>query len=106
MGEQALQLRAEHELAVRQQRVEERLDAEAIAREEERLAITVPEREREHAAKALDAGFAPLFPRVDDHLGVALRAEHVTARHERRDERLLVVDLAVEDDDDARILVV
>ena len=59
----ALQLRAEHELAVRQERVEERLDAEAVAREEQRLAVPVPEREGEHAAEARRRTPRPTPPR-------------------------------------------
>ena len=106
MREQALQFGAEHELAVRQKRVEERLHAEAVAREEERLSVPVPEREGEHPAEPLDALLAPLLPGVDDDFRIALRAEHVAARGELRDELLVVVDLAVEDDDDAAVLVV
>jgi len=43
---------------------------------------------------------------VDDHLGVALRPEDVPERDELRDQRLEVVDLAVEDHDDRAVLVV
>ena len=79
----------------------QRLHAEAVAREEQRLAVAIPQREREHAAEALHARFAPRLPRVDDDLGVAAGAEHVAERCQLRDQRLVVVDLAVVDDDDA-----
>ena len=98
VGEQRLQLGAEKKRAVRERRVVERLDAEPVAREEERLPVAVPEREREHAAEALDAALAPRLPRMHDHLGVALRAEGVAEPRELGNERLVVVDLAVEDD--------
>ncbi len=100
------QLRAEDQRAVGEPGVVERLHAEAVAREEERLAVAVPESEGEHAAEAFHAALAPCLPRVDDHLGVALRPENVSERHELGDQLLEVVDLAVEDDDDGAVLVV
>src|SRR5512135_1428406 len=105
MSGKRFELRAEDELPLRQQRVVERLHAEPVASEEQRLPITVPQREREHAAEALDAGFAPLLPGVDDHLGVALRMKAVPTARELRNELLVVVDLAVEHDDHAAVLV-
>ena len=42
---------------------------------------------------------------MNDDLGVAPRAKHVAERGQFRDQRLVVVDLAVVDDDDAPILV-
>ena len=42
-------------------RVVERLDPEAVAGEEELALALVPDREREHAVEALDAGRAPLL---------------------------------------------
>ena len=89
----------------RQQRVVQRLDAEAVARQEQRLLVAVPQREREHAAEALDAVLAPRLPGVHDDLGVAARAEDVAERLQLGDQLLVVVDLAVEDDDDAAVLV-
>jgi hypothetical protein len=106
MRQERLQLGAEHEQAVRKLRVMKRLDPEAVAREEQGLAITVPQREREHAPEALDALLAPLLPGVNDHLGIALRAEDVAQGRELGDQRLVVVDLAVEDHHDAAVLVV
>ncbi len=94
------------QIAVGQQRVVQRLDAEPVAREEQRLLVAVPQREREHAAEALDAALAPRLPRVHDHFGVAARAEGVPERRQLGDQLLIVVDLAVEDDDDAAVLVV
>jgi hypothetical protein len=42
---------------------------------------------------------------MDDDLGVAARAEHVTQRDELRNQLAIVVDLAVEDDDHRAVLV-
>ncbi len=106
MHEQRLQLRAEEHQAIGQHRVVQRLHAEAIAGHEQRARVPVVEREREHAAETLHALFAPRFPRVHDHFGVALRVEHVPERFELRNELLVVVDLAVEYDDDRAVLVV
>ena len=88
-----------------QQRVVHRLDAQPIAGEEQRLAVAVPEREREHAAKARHALLAPGLPGVDDHLGVAVGAKDVAQRLQFGHQLLEVVDLAVEDDADAAVLV-
>src|SRR5262249_10273207 len=64
-----------------------------------------PEREGEHAAEVLDAIGAPRFPAVHDHFGVGLRAKHMAEGLELRNQFLIVVDLAVEDDDDGAVLV-
>ena len=106
MREQRLQLGAEQQHPVGQDREVHRLDAESVAREEQRLAIAIPQREREHAAKARDARLAPFLPRVHDDLGVAARAERMPAGGQLDDEFLIVVDLAVEHDGDSLVLVV
>src|SRR5262249_11137331 len=59
---------------------------------------------------ALDAfqqsGKAPLLVAVHEHFGVAvIRAESMTARHELGPQPAMVVDFAVEGDDDGAILV-
>ncbi len=54
----------------------------------------------------LDEIIAELFVEVDDHLGVAARAERVAERREFGDQRPIVVDLAVVDDDHRAVLVV
>ena len=74
-------------------RVVEGLDAEAVARAEERLLLLVPEGEREHAAQLLQAVHAPAPVRAQDHLGVRRRAEGALAEHLAHLD--VVVDLAV-----------
>ena len=105
LRQQRLQLGAEEQRAVAQHRVEHRLDAQPVAGEEQRLLVAVPEREREHAAEARHALLAPGLPGVDDHLGVAAGAEDVAQRLQLGHQLLEVVDLAVEDDADAAVLV-
>ncbi len=105
MGQQRLELGAEDEQPVGQQRVMKRLHAEPVAREEQRLPVAVPQREGEHAAEALDAGFAPLLPGMDDHLGIAPGVKAVAALGELGNQLLVVVDLAVEHDHHAAVLV-
>ena len=104
--QQRLEFRSEQQRAVGQHGVEERLHAQPVARHEQRLAIPIVEREREHAAEAIHASLAPGLPRVDDHLGVAARVEHVPEGLQLRNQFLVVVDLPVEDHDHRAVLVV
>ena len=105
MLEQRLQLRAEHHRAPRKLGVEERLDAEPVARQEEHPPAAIPERKREHPPESLDAVFAPCLPGMDDDFGVGARVEAVAERNELGDEFLEVVDFAVEDHRHAVVLV-
>jgi hypothetical protein len=102
--QQRLQLRAEHEASGRFG-VVERLDPEAVARQEERTARRIPDREGEHAPQALDAALARFLVEVHDHLRVRARAEVMAAGRELRGELAVVVDLTVEDDPDRTVLV-
>src|SRR5215218_3612366 len=61
--EQGLDLGREVENAVRDC-VVERLDAEAIARHDERARVLVPERQGKHAPEAVEARFSPLTKSV------------------------------------------
>ena len=105
VGQERLELGAEEQRAVVEQRVVQRLDAQPVPRHEQRLLVAVPQREGEHAAKALHAGFAPLLPGVDDDLGVALGVEAVAGGLQFGNQFLVVVDLAVEDHDHRAVLV-
>ena len=105
MGQQGLQFGPEEQVAVVQQREVHRLDAQAVARHEEGLAVAVPQRKGEHAAQSLHAVFAPGLPGVHDDFGVALGVEHMAQRLQLRNQRLEVVDLAVEDDDHRPVFV-
>ena len=106
MHEQRFQFGAEDQHAVVEHRVVERLHAQAVACQEQRLAVAIRYREREHPAKALHARFAPSLPRVNDHFGIAAGAEHMAQRLQFGNQFLVVVDLAVVDDRDAAVFVV
>ena len=80
-GEDRLDLRSE-EQRVAGARPVERLDAEAIADQQQPALRRVPDREREHAAEAVHAVVAPLLVGVDDGFGVGLRAVAVAVRLE------------------------
>src|SRR5712691_6535201 len=105
VAQQRLQLRREHE-AVAGDRVVQRLDAHAVAGKEERVLHAVQKAERELAVETLDHLLAPLFPAVDEHLGVGLRREHVAGGEQLLAQLEVVEDLAVLDDPHGRVLVV
>ena len=105
MHHQRLQFGAENEFTGVEESVIQRLDAEAVAHHEQRFLLAIPQREREHAAKARDAGFAPGLPGVDDDFGVGVGAEDMAERLEFGHQLLEVVDFAVEHDDHAAVLV-
>ena len=73
-GQERLDLGAEHQVAA-QLRVVERLDAQAVAREDQLLDAVVPDGEGEHAAELLGAVGAPFFVGVDDDFGVGVGTE-------------------------------
>ncbi len=78
--------------------VVERLLPEPVARDEQAALGVVPDGEGEHPGEPFHARFAVDRVRVQDHLGVAPRAEPAPGRHELGAELAEVVDLAVEDD--------
>src|SRR6266849_2080622 len=69
------------------------------------MVTSVPEGECEHATEVVHAADAVVLIEVDDRLGIAGRAEDVTASHEIPAEIVEVVDLPVEDDPDRTVLV-
>ena len=75
--------------------VVERLDAGAIAREDEAAPRVVPEREREHSVQHGEAGLPVLLQVQEQSLGVALRAEDAATRLEVAPQLAKVVELAV-----------
>src|SRR5207249_11563074 len=85
--------------------VVERLLAEAVAREQEAAPSSVPQREREHAAQHPNAVLAVVLVQMDDDLRVRVRGYAVSTLDERRLKLLVVVDLTVQNEDDAAILV-
>jgi hypothetical protein len=76
-----------------------------VAREQQPTPPPVPDREGEHPAELGDHAFAVLFVEMDQRLGIGAGAEPVPLGHQRRAELLVIVDLAVEDQQDAAVLV-
>ena len=100
-----LQLRGEDQPAIGEKAVVERLFAEAVAREEQRLAPLVEERKGEHPVEALETRLAPLLPGMNDDLGIAARSKHMAERGEFGHQRLEIINLAVEHDADRAVFV-
>jgi hypothetical protein len=81
----------------------ERLYAETVDGHEKLASARVPEREGEHPAKAPDELPAELLVAVHKDLRVGTRLEGVAAASQVVPQLAVVVDLAVEDDDDRSI---
>ena len=75
--------------------VVEGLDAEPVARAEERLATGIPDAKRPHAVEPLDAPLAPFAVRREDDLAVRGGTETMSLRRELLPQLDVVVDLAV-----------
>ncbi len=104
-AQQRLDLGSEIQPAV-DRRIVQRLDADAVAREKQRLRSGIPDRQAEHAAQPRDGVAPPLLVCVDDRFRVGGRVEPVPVRLELGAQLVVVVDLAVEHDPDGAILVV
>src|SRR2546427_12484252 len=83
-------------LAVRQQGVVEGLDAEAITREKEALAVR--DRKRKHPAELLHALRVVLLVQMQHYLGVGVRRKAMPLLLQDRSQRAMVVNFAVEYD--------
>jgi hypothetical protein len=96
--QQRLDLAGEEQPArLRRARIEQGLDTEVVAVEDElALALTkVGDGERPHAVEACRAARAPFLIRVDDDLAVAAGAKDVPGGHKLGVQLAVVVDLAV-----------
>ncbi len=78
--------------------IEERLDAQTIARREQRALALIPDGEREHPVEAAETLLAETLIEVEQHFGVGSTDEVVAGGSEVLGELHVVVDLAVEDD--------
>ncbi len=103
--QQRLQLRRKQQSTVGQKTIIERLLAQPVAREEQRFASGVPQRERKHAIEPLEASLAPLLPGVNDHFGIAASAKNMAQCSKLGHQRLEIIDLAVKNDTDGAIFV-
>ena len=99
-----LDLAREHPLTA-DRGVEQRLHAVAIASEQQRAAPPVVQREGEDAAELVHQSLTHVLVQMDEHLGVRRAAEPMTAALQVDAEFAMVVDLAVEDDEDLTVLI-
>ena len=83
----------------------EGLDAKDVAGAHQALLLVIPDGEGKHTAQTLQHRNAPLLVAMQNGLGIALSLEVITASNELLAKLLIVIDLAVEGDDDAAILV-
>ena len=104
-AQQRFQFRSEEQPAVREKTVIERLFAEPVARQEQRLTPLVRQGEGEHPIEAIEARLAPLLPSVNDDLRVAASAKDMSQRRQFGHQLREIVDLAVEDDADRMVFV-
>ncbi len=82
----------------------EGLDPERVSREQGLAALVVVKGEGEHAPQPVEEPQAPLAVAVEQHLGVARRAEAIPARLELAPQSAEVVDLAVVDHPDPTVV--
>ncbi len=85
--------------------VVQRLLAETVAGGQQTPAVVVPDCDGEHPAQMLHAVVAILFVGMHDGFGIAVCAEAVTPARQFFAQLAMVVDLAVEDDQDALIFI-
>ena len=102
---EGLQLGREGDRAVVESRPDERLLAEAVAREHESAPVGVPEREREHPVEPFDEPRPIFLVEMRQDGRVAAAAHLMAACRELLPELGKVVELAVEDRDDRAGLV-
>src|SRR5262249_39878281 len=76
-------------------RVVQRLDAVAVARQQQRALMPVPQRQREHAVEAQERPLAPFPEGVKDDFRVAGRAELIAQRLELDAQLAEIIDFAV-----------
>src|SRR4051812_27641716 len=98
MGEDALQFRSEENFAVLQ-RVVQRLDAHPIARKKQLAFGVDPYADAEHTAKPGERILAPAKESFQYDFCVAMTLKYESFGLQFRAKLLVVVDLAVEDDD-------
>src|SRR3954451_3302544 len=86
--------------------VEQRIDAEVIARHEQRLLLAIVDDERELAVDLVEKVDTFVFVKMQEDFDVAVRAEDVAFLLERVSELAIVVDLAVAEEDERAVFAV
>lgn len=82
-----------------------RLDPQRIARDEQFLPPRIPDREGIHAAHALQHVRAAPLIELEQHFAVALAGEHRALGDQLGADRLVIVDLAIEGQHQAAVMV-
>src|SRR5712664_3196045 len=85
-------------------RVIQRLDAHVIADEKQRSLFIVPKRECKHAVQTRETVLAPLGPRSQQNFRIRMRAKLMTFGGELFAQLAIVVNLSVQDHDEAPIV--
>ncbi len=85
--------------------IEQRFDAQAIPGQHQALAAVIPEGKAKHPAQLVNAVRTVFFVEVDDNLGIGLRVECVAPALQLRAQFPVVVDLPIEHDLNAAILI-
>src|SRR4029450_11434959 len=86
-------------------RIEQRLFAEAVARDEQPAAGSIPDREDIHALESVDEVDPVLLVQVDENFGVRSRGERVPGGQQPAPQGREVVDLAVQHRPDGAVFV-
>ena len=87
-------------------RVVHRFDSEEVARDEKRVVDRVVDRKAEHSAQARKQILLPLLKAVNQDLAVGVGVEPVTFGDKLLPELLIVIDLAVEGQNEGFVLIV
>ena len=104
--QKCLDLAGKQQRAVRTAAVVQRLYAEHVPRTKQCPGPAVPQRKGKHAAQPGQKLAAPLLPPVQQDLGVGAGRKAVAQRRQLGGQGFVVVDLAVENDDQIFILAV
>jgi hypothetical protein len=82
----------------------ERFDADSIASENQAASVLIPERESEHSAQAGEGSCVPLQKGAKDNFRIAAREEAMAFGFELGAQFIVIVNLAVEDENGAAII--
>src|SRR6185437_8060044 len=103
-GEDRLDLGPEEQCVI-DSGIEERLDAQMIARQDHAMAIHVVKGKREHAIQLANEALSILPVCVNEHLGVAMGAKPVAEPEEPLGQLPVVVDFPVEGDPNRAVFI-
>src|SRR5690349_16038997 len=76
----------------------QRLDPQAIARQQQGLRPAIPYGEGKHAVQSLDTTFTQILIQMDDHFRVAPRPKRMAIRQELLPDLLEVINLSIKRD--------